>query len=537
MAQARVKIGSTGYSVPEAVVEVIWDYVLSYKRDGDGVNFEIEPKSDITIVCRKLPDTWLLASVDWDYLLAGFALCHDFQMTVEVNCGGSWTAIATEWTFNPKDWKIDYDKKTITFKVRENSVLNCLKRYWTTEQNIFGILPPVTIKPYQYALKTTTDTEHVGPDEECPTAVVPSGYCLDIVEDYNPICIYHYHRFEKAGSCSGSTPVAPDTWNTWTLLSGSCPGTPIFWACPNTSRLPFEFKNGRMLQDVIQYLLDETDCGLTLVSDFFSFDPDSTAPTNDAYTAAAADLANLVVFQKSDVKRHDATNSSLSPSWNMKLQDLLQDLATMFKVDWRITASGTVFRLEHVSYWSSSAGADYTNESYLRELQFDKEKISRFNRFQYRDKQCTSYFAGKPIEIYCGEGESEKRLSLFSCDVSYISDADNAEGIGDDGFVLMAAFDSGGTLYNTENNRVLSWTELHTNYHRHEMAGAGKINNTDVTPLSIKKTRKQPAFSVRHCCTDTFDPSDYITTSLGNGDVESAEWAIVRDTLTVELKY
>ena len=55
--------------------------------------------------------------------------------------------------------------------------------------------------------------------------------------------------------------------------------------------------------------------------------------------------------------------------------------------------------------------------------------------------------------------------------------------------------------------------------------------------LSIKKTRKQPAFSVRHCCDDTFDPANYVTTSLGQGDVESAKWNLAKNILTVELKY
>lgn len=121
--------------------------------------------------------------------------------------------------------------------------------------------------------------------------------------------------------------------------------------------------------------------------------------------------------------------------------------------------------------------------------------------------------------------------------MSFISNADNAESIGDDGWVLMCTVDDGGTLINVTDNRQLSWTKLHDNYHRHDMAGAGKINGVDTTPLSLKKVRKQPAFSVRHCCGDTFDPQNYITTSLGNANVESAEWAIAKDVLTLEPKY
>jgi hypothetical protein len=277
--------------------------------------------------------------------------------------------------------------------------------------------------------------------------------------------------------------------------------------------------------------------GITVKSDFFDLNADASAPSNAAYTAAAAYCQNLVVFQKSDIKRHDASDQARRPAFRMKLADLLNDLKTMFNLDWTITDAGATFRLEHVSYFAPGSGNDYTTAKYKKELEQDKADAKRLTRFSYRDEQCYAYFKGSPIEIYCGEDEKEVRLTLFSCDISFIVSDDGLESIGDDGFVLMTTTDIGGTLYNITNNRPLAWTELHENFHKWEMAGVGEINGAEVTPLSLKKTRKQPAFIVPHCCDDTFDPYELITTALGDGEVQTAGRNLAKNYLEIEPKY
>ena len=541
-ADVRVKIGSVAYSIPEAVVSVGWDTVLAFDRDGDSVNFDLSPKSEFVLSCRHLPLDWTGDEIDWDYLLDAATSCYDFEISIEQRCPkgtGTWSEV---WagTFNPKNWKVNYDRKTITFKVKETGELQCLKEAWNIEKNPHNLTTPVTMKANEFTYLTTEDEDLVGLGVPCPPGqgiFAPVGYCLDELIGEHTKCDYCYHSFRANGTCDGATPVPPNDFLTWTLLSGGCPGTPVYWTCPDSSRLVFEFRNGRRLDAVLDWLLDQTGCGLAIKSDFFGINGDATAPDNAAYDAALEYCQDLLIFQKSDIKRHDASDTSSSPSWGMKLKDLLEDLKTMFNLDWRVTDDGATLRIEHVSYFFSTAGADYTNEKYERILEYDRDKIPKYTRFQWRDKQCSPYFAGHPIEIYCGEGELERKLSMLSTDIPFIVDIDNAESIGDDGFVLAASYESAGKNYNLDNNRGLSWTQLHENFHRWEMPGAGKINNADTTPLSVKKTRKQPAFSVRHCCDDTFDPANYITTSLGNGDVESAEWNLARDILTVELKY
>jgi len=366
----------------------------------------------------------------------------------------------------------------------------------------------------------------VDPDEPCGDPFTVANYCYYLtertVDAQQDICIFYYHRYKMAGSCLGGAPVAPDTFTSWNILTNNCPTSSEWWACPPSARIAYTFQHGLMLKDVVEYLVTQTGCGLSVVSDFFGFSPDSTAPDNSAYTAAQAYCQSLVVFQKSDIKRHDASDLSRAPAWEMKLEDLLADLKAMFNVEWAIMP-GNVMRIEHVSYFEAAAGNDYTAARYTREVEQDKNEAPRIIRFFYRDRQCYAYFKAGKVEIYCGVGDQEKQLALFSCDIEFIISDDGLESIGDDGFVLMSTLDGGGgNLYNVNNNRGLSWSELLTNFHTWNMAGAGEINGVEVTPNSVKKTRKQPPFSVPHCCDATFYPGETQTTALGAGQVISA---------------
>ena len=219
----------------------------------------------------------------------------------------------------------------------------------------------------------------------------------------------------------------------------------------------------------------------------------------------------------------------------MTFEDFWQDIRDLFNLDWQI--DGSNLRIEHVSYFSAGTGNDYTAARYETILEQDKADVPAVSRFKFRDDDCSAYFKGYPIEIYCGEGEKEYRLRMFSTDVAYVTKSDGLEDTGDDGFFLASTQDLSGTRYIINNNRPLSWTELHTNCYRHNMPGAGTINDADVTPLSIKPTRKQTAFAVKHCCDDAFDPGELQTTSLGDGQVQNAEWNISKEILQLELKY
>ncbi len=536
-----MKIGSTDLSLAQAVISIGWDSILRWERERDSANYVFNPKTEFLIYCSAIPGEWGAdKSAVFDDLIDSEDDCNVFQVSIEQECDGEYSEV---WSgeFSSKDWKSDRTKKTIRVKASEANPFDCLKENWKEQQNPFGL----TV----IDARSTYDTYEMFEDvfiqydleNPCPPPVPFDNFCyFDLVESAAPqieaiVCGYLYHRFRHPGGCDGSTPTPPDDINPWTILDDNCPTDSEWWYCPEDARITHLYPNGRLFNDVLEYLVDQTGCGLTVVSNFFGINADATNPSNSVYTKSAAELQEIAVFQKSDIKRHDNSDPSKEPAWNMNLEDFWADIRDMFKLDWSI--DGTTLRIEHVSYFQAGTGNDYTSAKYERVLEQDKSDVPAITRFKYRDDHASTYFKGQPITTYCGEGEKEIQLRLFSCDVNYLSKSDGLEDVGDDGFVLAVTEVISDDRYIINDNRPLSWTELHENYHKHDMAGAGTINGDDVTPLSIRPTRKQPAFRVKHCCGDTFNPGDLHATALGDGQAQSAEWSLAKETLLLEQKY
>lgn len=547
MAEVRVRMECADYGLSNAVIAVGWDSVMNYQRDKDFRNHRLSVRGEMLIGCNALPKN------EWDVdepgnPWASFILmdngCYIFQVSVDIYCAGSWV----EWwvgEFSTTEWRINLDKKYVIVKPKTSEfslvdwAIECLKKNWTATVNIYDIPELIEVKPYtdQYDI-FEYQADYTMPCSEVTPPDVPD-FCFDeVVETQMPVfstCTFFYHRLVKAGTCEGGSPVPPDLVSDWYLFDGSCPGTPLYWKCPADSHLAATYQYGRLFGDVMQYLLDQSGCGLQVQSDFFNINPQGDAPDNRAYQAALLYLQNLVLFQKSDIKRFDATNKSAKPVWVIKIKEVLDDLWIMFKVKARI--EGDILRLEHVSFYEAQPGNDYTNEYYTRELQRDNIDTPRLTRFYFRDEQCSDYFKGLPIEIYCGEGEVDARCTVFYTDLAFATDADNAESVADEGWFLMATNLVGDTYRCIEDNRPLSFTELHANYHTYEMAGVGKINGEEVVPDSILRTRKQPPFSVKKCCDDEWDVERLITTRLGQGEIENADLNLSTNELTLTAKY
>jgi hypothetical protein len=280
----------------------------------------------------------------------------------------------------------------------------------------------------------------------------------------------------------------------------------------------------------------QTGCGLTVRSHFFGINATHTGPpSNDAYDYATDHYQNMTVHQKSDVKRPDASNPALTVAWKMKLQDFLNDLRVLFNAYWKI--DGTDFIIEHISYFESGAGQNHTTTPQKLEYKYDAETPRR-EKFFFMDESASSFFAGYDITYDCGEGIRENRCQLFSTDVSYIRDELNQDKITDEGFVLVCNLLDGSTHYVDEFNQPLSWTNLHDKLHRHNRPFlTGTMNDTAETFETTQHIKKQTPFSVSNCCSDTFDPADYVTTPLGNGYVDEATKNLFKDRITLNLAY
>lgn len=554
MAEVRVRMQCVDYGLPDAVIEVGWDSILNYKPDDFFQNYRFSIKNEMFIACNSLPQFTWDVDVEGDPW-ASFILmdngCYVFQVSIDLFCGGAWVSDILVAEFSTTEWRINLDEKYVIVKIKASEAslvdfnIECLKKKWNETLNIFDIPERVAVKPYvnTYGFYEYQDIYYgIG---SCIEAGIPdiADYCyLEVIEiddvipppPINVQCTFLYHRFERNGTCESGVPVPPDEFSTWNLIDGTCPD-PIYWKCPDSDRLPYLFLDGILFRDMIEYLISLTDCGLTVESDFFNINPPGLNPTNSAYDKAFLELQQLVVFQKSDIKRFDSTNRSAKPSWITKIKEVLADLFILFKV--KAQVDGSILRLEHISFYESIAGNDYTNEYYIKELQRDNSDTPRLTRFYFRDPQASEYFAGLPIEIYCGEGEAEKRCTQFYTDLLFAIEADNAESIGDDGWFLMATEFNGTDYQVLKDNRPLSFTELHENFHTYDMAGAGTINGVEVVPESIAKTRKQPEFKVKRCCDDDFDPNNYITTSLGQGKIDNADWNLSASELLISAKY
>lgn len=517
----------------------------------DGL-FEDSPEREQVYFRRSIRNAVTFKGADYTTLIAlEETICEEVTLTIERQCtGGSYVAF-WEGVFTLQDATINKDQCFIRVKCIPNDEYKCFLVAQKEEQNVFA-LDLVEARGYNgfYNLECYKSVSLI----DCETEATPeppdlAEWCAepesDVCNQYTNeegdtvwervVC---YDRLTFPGTCSGGTPSPPgNSLSDWTLLENDCPTSSTYFRCPNNSNVFFKYSTGRWFADVLTEMIETgLGCGLTLVSNFFDVNADATNPSNDAYTYAATYLQSLTFHQKSDIKRPYNSNPALSTVWNLKLKDLLDDLRIAFNVYYKI--EGTTFRLEHASYFAAVAGLDLTGRSLKNVYENDYSDQPKEEQYFYADQECSTAFQSQHIQYECGEDPREYRLKLFSFDVGFISDIYQKEVVADSGFVLISTFDSGGTNYITDDNLPLSWPYLHENLHLHRKASESlTINGTPTTALTFRKQRKAPAIITRLCCDDDFDAADTITTDMGEADVDTAELNVLREHVTLKLKY
>jgi len=469
--------------------------------------------------------------------------CERIAVTVESFCGGSWVEYPWAGYFTKFDCKFDFSRCAVSAKITTDDLYTCLANEWKEDINIYSgtgstIITRAFAGTYeagkgccQYCSPTFTlapcnDFSITDYCEEYTHATQPtSGYCAG--QYLIQTC---YHRVVGVGT--SVTPPPYGDPGDWTYISGN-----NWWRCPDFSEISLGvLRYGRRFDTVLEYLVAQTGCGLTVRSHFFGINAThAAAPSNDAYDYADEHYQELTIHQKSDVKRPDSTNPSLSFVWNMKLKDVLDDLQTMFNVFWKI--DGTSLIIEHVSYFTQSAGGDYSTRTMPLTWEYDAD-TPRKEKFVWSDIECSTVFEGDPIIYDCGNGDIERKVNLFSTDVAFIRDVANQDKISDEGFVLVSNKLDGSDYWINDANRPLGWQNLHDKLHRHNRPfTSGSMNGTPETFDSVQKIKKQPAFTVAYCCDDDFDPADYVTTALGQGTVQDAAVNLKKDTVQIQLNY
>ena len=277
---------------------------------------------------------------------------------------------------------------------------------------------------------------------------------------------------------------------------------------------------------------------------------------NNYVTGLPSKVDNLILFQKSDVKRPNGSgNASVG---NITIEKLIKDLCNTFNLKWDIDEDGDLI-IEHVSFFQKGVGLNLVGRrdsrfrEGMRKYSYDIDNMPRREVFQMMDdKYQYGDFKGLPI-IYAnscvGQGEKEDKdwiVENIMTDVGLAlnNSASDSQIVSDDGFVLMACdstnhiLSEAGILSGNTLNNPLSWAHLHYDYWRFDRVfNRFSMNGVQTSALSVIPTKKQVKIDVSLCCGEVFDPEELVATELGEGIVSEALFDLYKEILTLTLLY
>ena len=312
--------------------------------------------------------------------------------------------------------------------------------------------------------------------------------------------------------------------------------------------------NGLLFNSAIVEMVKSACPTLVVKSDFFQINPDNATTTNYV-TNKRSNVDTLVLFQKSDVKRPNASGNANKAEWT--LEKLLETLKIMFNVKWRI--ENGVFRLEHVSYFSKNSGFDITLPRYKkwfagkRIYTYTNDTIPKKEFFLFKEQSGGGDYAMEIEYLECTSNKKNNEQKyvvdeLMTDVVLALNNPDSESKVVEDtGFVLVATRKVGADYYiitepstnGARLNNVLAWKQLVRDFHQHERKVIrGKVNGTLTTFLSSIPTKKGEKFVIPfNVCSEIFNPDDTIKTALGTGVVDSAKYKLRDNSLELSLLY
>lgn len=311
--------------------------------------------------------------------------------------------------------------------------------------------------------------------------------------------------------------------------------------------------NGVRLDDILSTF---TPYSLSVVSDFFGINADSTAPSNTPYDEASENLQDYLWFQKSDVKRPQASNIATSGKTSFK--KIMEVLQVMHNVRYRI--AGNELRIEHVSYFSSSAGLDLTAAPYSNYIDgktsttYDNTDAAKSERWEWMET-VSPMFTCIPIRYAeeCLLSDAQDEISYpaqeMNSDVLYIQG--NPDRVDDKGFVPIAAYRNGSDYYlvqetnlvdsNLYPNSHLAWANLLAHYHTYErLYPTGTMNGDPVTFDSSRRRKVGEPLEIilsNASYWDVFSAGDSVETVIGVGEVTRAEYDTLNCRLNLNIRY
>jgi hypothetical protein len=551
MKLVRVYIKDTAGDFIE--VEPINNAVFEFTRKSVRYEHKIKTK----IVLTRKEDFVLVMSYGWQ-------ICSNIDILIQENCDGNW---GDYWrgVFKFTDLTIDEENCTISFIPRSNTLYDCIGRNIANDYDLrSGQVPHKIIN-----LRNGITYENLG---NCtvtipgvPTVRPPSHNQFCLVGNpthwfsrwtslaYNSATsewegVVTWERVLTFGGCFPPAGVIQITGNCTTGGQWASPPINGIWNIANSNR-------GVTIQDVLVGMINSLGCNLTTTSIFLNINPSGVAPVNSAYAYATAYCKNILVFQKSDIKRPNSSNAATT-SWIHKAESFINDLLLMFNLAYVI--EGSMLRIEHVSYFNRVVGLSIPYYNIRNKYEFEKGENIKKETYKFMDDgNSGAPFDTSAIIYDCGENNTEYRLSCISTDLLYLQDPANSDSVSDEGFVLISAGIPTGITYNplyyvvggifgsaTTNvpNAQFSWKYLHHNlfsWGRKFASGIFEGDNPSLIPTRVfqsDKLRKAEQITHPICCA-VFNPVDLVETKLGEGVVESAEHDLWKKTIKLDLRY
>jgi len=355
-----------------------------------------------------------------------------------------------------------------------------------------------------------------------------------------------YERLIEVTECLENIPQKPTIDGDWRLIYFDCNFNIALWAEMTYTELTLS--NGRTLKAVVEKLIEN--CGFEFKSIFFEngINP-ITGETNK--------LNNLIVFQKSDIKRPNASNDARI--LDISFGEFMDEFSILFNGGYFID-DDNYLRWEHIHFFENGGGYGVVNDSdtdltesgsYAKFIKskskysYDKFDLPEKERWEILDGELEDF---KPNEITYDFGCVDKGNILERNTAQLATDIFTiyfkSEYVSDQGMVLLQC-NSDNELENEIGvlsndliaNGHLSIANLLNNYWKYNRPfNTGTMNKILTTFESTKKIKKQTTLSYQLCSND-FDPDKLKTTELGDGEVQDAEQALNTGVVDVNLMY
>lgn len=331
-----------------------------------------------------------------------------------------------------------------------------------------------------------------------------------------------------------------------------------------------QIPNGVRLKELLEKLLFKACPNLTLKSDFFQFNPAIVSNINYV-TGQLSEILNLMVFQKSDVKRPNVSGQSTAGKVNLKR--IIIDLCSFFNLKWYIDEDADLFVIEHYSFFESMPIKDMLSrsDSYLRsgmnKYSYMLDYLPKKEMFQMPDATPSQAYPFSNYEILynnncAGQGDQKEIIysseilmtdvnSCFDSGLKYINYVTGGvivvdkSVISDEGFVLVACDQNdyitsefiNNNTSERDANYVLSWQNLINKYWSYGRPFKHyEVDLTERTANSVIKSKKQEDIKYIMCC-EEIDVNGRFQTEMGVGILETATFDLFTETLTVNFLY